>query len=85
MAARKGSALVRVYCEQKERKKAQKKPWELADTSIGNILGVEAKPEEDAGAVEEAGETDYKTGQRFAQHMRNNFRPIVNEEYQTCF
>lgn len=46
MAARKGSAIVRVYREQKERKKAQKKHWELAGTSIGNILGVEAKPEE---------------------------------------
>ena len=72
MAARKGSALVRVYREQKERKKAQKKHWELAGTSIGNILGVEAKPEEDAGAVDEAGETDYKTSQRFAEHMRDS-------------
>ena len=69
MAARKGSALVRVYREQKERKKAQKKHWELAGTSMGNLLGVEAKPEEDAGAVDEAGQTDYKTSQRFAQHM----------------
>ena len=46
MAARKGSALVRVYREQKERKKAQKKHWELAGTKIGNIMGVEARPEE---------------------------------------
>lgn len=46
MAARKGSALVRVYREQKERKRAQKKHWELAGTKIGNIMGVEAKPEE---------------------------------------
>lgn len=46
MAARKGSALVRVYREQKERRKAQKKHWELAGTKIGNIMGVEARPEE---------------------------------------
>ncbi len=49
MAARKGSALVRVYREQKERKKAQKKHWELAGTKIGNIMGVEARPEEVSG------------------------------------
>ncbi|KAK4025233.1 hypothetical protein OUZ56_014308 [Daphnia magna] len=72
MAARKGSALVRVYREQKERKKAQKKHWELAGTKIGNIMGVEARPEEDAGAVDETtGETDYKTSQRFAEHMKS--------------
>ena len=46
MAARKGSAVVRVHREQKERRKAQKKHWELAGTKIGDILGVAAKPEE---------------------------------------
>jgi pre-mRNA-splicing factor ATP-dependent RNA helicase DHX38/PRP16 len=71
MAARKGSAVVRVYREQKERKKAQKKHWELAGTKIGNLLGVEAKPEEDSGPLTAEGETDYKTSQRFAEHMRD--------------
>ena len=71
MAARKGSAVVRVYREQKERKKAQKKHWELAGTKIGDLLGVAAKPEEDAGAVNAEGETDYKTSQRFAEHMQD--------------
>ena len=34
-------------------------------------MGVEARPEEDAGAVDETtGETDYKTSQRFAEHMK---------------
>lgn len=45
MVARKGSALVRVFREQKERKKAQKKHWELAGTTIGNIIGLEKKDE----------------------------------------
>ena len=36
MVARKGSHLVRVYREQKERRKAQKKHWELGGTKIGN-------------------------------------------------
>ena len=51
LAARKGSALVHIYREQKERKRAQEKHWQLAGTSIGNILGVSAKPEEHSGAV----------------------------------
>lgn len=44
--ARKGSLLVRRYREQKERKKAQKKHWEVAGTAIGNIMGIEKKDEE---------------------------------------
>lgn len=39
--ARKGCITVRKFREQKERKKAQKKHWELAGTNLGNILGVE--------------------------------------------
>ncbi|CAG9835051.1 unnamed protein product, partial [Diabrotica balteata] len=35
LVARKGSHLVRVYREQKERRKAQKKHWELGGTKIG--------------------------------------------------
>lgn len=35
--ARKGSALVRTFREQKERKKAQKKHWQLGGTTIGII------------------------------------------------
>ncbi len=33
--------MVRIHREQAERKKAQKKEWELAGTKLGNILGVE--------------------------------------------
>lgn len=45
LIARKGSVTVRHYREQKERKKAQKKHWELAGTKLGNILGM--KKEDD--------------------------------------
>ena len=38
---RKGSRLVRIHREQAERKKAQKKEWNLAGTKLGNILGIE--------------------------------------------
>jgi pre-mRNA-splicing factor ATP-dependent RNA helicase DHX38/PRP16 len=50
LVARKGSPLVRVYREQKERRKAQKKHWELAGTNIGNIMGVK-KTEEKVGSM----------------------------------
>lgn len=72
MVARKGSALVRAYREQKERRKAQKKHWELAGTALGNILGVEKTEEADEKHNLEKDETDYKTDHKFAQHMKDN-------------
>ena len=41
--SRKGSLLVRRFREEKERKKAQAKHWELAGTKMGNVLGIKAK------------------------------------------
>ncbi|XP_046397224.1 pre-mRNA-splicing factor ATP-dependent RNA helicase PRP16 [Ischnura elegans] len=70
IVARKGSALVRAFREQKERRKAQKKHWELSGTTIGNIMGVK-KTEEKDEKVNDKDETDYKTDQKFAQHMKN--------------
>ena len=49
ITARKGSAVVRQQREQKERKKAQKKHWELAGTKLGDIMGV--KKEEEVSAI----------------------------------
>ena len=43
--SRKGCLAVRRFREEKERKKAQHKDWELAGTKLGNLLGVEKKPE----------------------------------------
>lgn len=70
MVARKGSALVRAFREQKERKKAQKKHWEIAGTTIGNIMGVQKKEDEKDDRVNADDETDYKTDQKFADHMQ---------------
>ncbi|PSN46456.1 Pre-mRNA-splicing factor ATP-dependent RNA helicase PRP16 [Blattella germanica] len=53
----------------KERKKAQKKHWEIAGTTIGNIMGVQKKEEKD-DRVNADDETDYKTDQKFADHMQ---------------
>ena len=41
MVSKKGSRLVKIHREQKERRKAQKKEWELAGTKMGNLLGIE--------------------------------------------
>ena len=43
MIARKGSHVVRKHREQRERKKAQHKDWELAGSKLGNILGVKSE------------------------------------------
>ena len=43
VVSRKGCPVVRAHREQKERKRAQKKEWELAGTNIGNIMGVQKK------------------------------------------
>lgn len=70
LVARKGSALVRAYREQKERKRAQKKHWELAGTHIGNIMGVRDRHKDDR---EDPGqETDFKAGQKYARHIRSD-------------
>lgn len=70
LLARKGSALVRVFREQKERKKAQKKHWQLSGTKMGNIMGVEkVRDEAEDKFNADTDEADYKKGQKFAQHM----------------
>lgn len=70
LLARKGSALVRVYREQKERRKAQKKHWELGGTKLGNIMGVEKpKDEGEENFDAENDSANYRESQKFAKHM----------------
>lgn len=69
--ARKGSPLVRVYREQKERRKAQKKHWELGGTHLGNIMGVRDKKKEEIKEQQQP-ETDYKSGHKFAKHISDD-------------
>uniref|UniRef100_A0A3B3B5P0 RNA helicase n=1 Tax=Oryzias melastigma TaxID=30732 RepID=A0A3B3B5P0_ORYME len=70
--SRKGSQLVRKHREQKERKKAQHKHWELAGTKLGDIMGIKKTEEEEPGGREvgEDGKVDYKADQKFADHMK---------------
>jgi pre-mRNA-splicing factor ATP-dependent RNA helicase DHX38/PRP16 len=73
IVSRKGSHLVRVYREQKERKKAQKKHWELSGTKIGNIMGIKKKEDEEDKRFNKDDDTaDYKTDQKFAEHMKSS-------------
>lgn len=67
MVARKGSALVRSYREQKEHRRAQKKHWELAGTKLGNIMGVHDSRKDDKEKPDQ--ETDFKSGQKYANHI----------------
>ncbi|XP_050295240.1 pre-mRNA-splicing factor ATP-dependent RNA helicase PRP16 isoform X2 [Anthonomus grandis grandis] len=71
MVARKGSHLVRVFREQKERKKAQKKHWELGGTKMGNIMGIKKKEDEEEKKFNKEDDcTDYKADHKFAEHMK---------------
>lgn len=67
--ARKGSAAVRARREQRERRRAARKEWELAGTQLGNLIGVKKEDERDDRRIEE-GQTDYRADQKFAEHMK---------------
>uniref|UniRef100_A0A4W5MJE8 Pre-mRNA-splicing factor ATP-dependent RNA helicase PRP16 n=1 Tax=Hucho hucho TaxID=62062 RepID=A0A4W5MJE8_9TELE len=72
--SRKGSQLVRKHREQKERKKAQQKHWELAGTKLGDIMGIKKTEDGDSSGgkpVGEDGKVDYRTDQKFADHMKD--------------
>ena len=66
--AKKGSRLVRIHREQADRKKAQKKEWELAGTKMGNLLGIEKTDDSEDRDAEDR--TDFKENQKFADHMK---------------
>jgi len=68
LVSRKGSRLVRVHREQAERKKAQKKEWELAGTKMGNILGIEKTDDREDKDMDDR--TDFRENQKFADHMK---------------
>lgn len=71
VVSKKGCAVVRVHREQKERRKAQKKEWELAGTRIGDIMGVKKKEEED-----EREERDYKEDYKFADLLQEKTEAV---------
>ena len=66
--AKKGSRLVRIHREQADRKKAQKKEWELAGTKMGNLLGIQKVDDSEDKDADDR--TDFKENQKFADHMK---------------
>jgi pre-mRNA-splicing factor ATP-dependent RNA helicase DHX38/PRP16 len=68
--SRKGSMLVRKHREQQEALKNQKKEWNIAGTSLGNILGV--KEEVDT----EAGKDNYKGESQFADLLKDKAEAV---------
>uniref|UniRef100_A0A670ILY8 Pre-mRNA-splicing factor ATP-dependent RNA helicase PRP16 n=1 Tax=Podarcis muralis TaxID=64176 RepID=A0A670ILY8_PODMU len=69
--ARKGSQLVRKHREQKERKKVHSKfLWQAP--KLGNIMGIKKEEEEEGSnqKLAEDGTVDYRTEQKFADHMK---------------
>ena len=74
---RQGSAVVRHHREQKEKKKAQDKHWEVAGTNLGDILGmVKHDDKEEARLDGEDNDVNYKDAQKFADHMKNKSEAV---------
>ena len=72
VVARKGSNLVAEMRAKKEENKSRDRFWELQGTKMGSLIGVEKSAEEDAdkAAIGQDGDIDYKTGSKFAAHMK---------------
>ena len=66
--SKKGSKLVRYNRDEKERRKAQKKEWELAGSRMGDILGVKSD-EKDENEDELGEESNYKNSHQFAKYI----------------
>lgn len=64
--AKNGSAVVKAFREQKERKKAQRKDWNLKGTQMGNVLKIKQEAE-----VKAETDDDIRNKNKFADHMRN--------------
>ncbi|XP_062584815.1 pre-mRNA-splicing factor ATP-dependent RNA helicase PRP16-like [Saccostrea cucullata] len=73
--ARKGCAVVRIHRDQKEKRKAQKKEWELAGTKIGEIMGVKKEEEKDDKTLEN-GDLDYKADHKFADLLKEKTEAV---------
>ena len=59
---------MRLHREQAERKRSQKKEWNLAGTKLGNLLGVEKVDDTEAKDTDD--HTDFRENSKFADHMK---------------
>jgi len=69
MVSKKGSNLVRVHRDQKEKKKAASN-FKLAGTKMGTLLGVEQTDDREAKDTDD--HTDFREAQKFKDHMNVN-------------
>ncbi|KAK1680311.1 hypothetical protein QYE76_041159 [Lolium multiflorum] len=77
--ARKGSVLVREVREKQSQNKSRQRFWELAGSSLGNILGVEKTSEQvdaDTAVVGDQGEIDFKEEAKFSQHLKEKAEAV---------
>lgn len=72
--AQKGSAIVKYFREQKERKRAQKKEWQLAGTRIGEVMGIKPPEEQDNWT-----EKSHRDAQTFADKVGDMKSEAVSE------
>ena len=74
---RQGSAVVRHHRDQKEKKKAQDKHWELAGTNLGEIMGVQREDDREQLAPDGSeNDINYKDAQKFADHMKDKSEAV---------
>ena len=66
MVAKNGSVTVKRHRDNKEKKKSQKKEWNVAGTKFGNVMGIKEKDE----TVHET-DDDIRNKNKFADHMKN--------------
>ncbi|XP_063535464.1 pre-mRNA-splicing factor ATP-dependent RNA helicase PRP16-like [Cydia strobilella] len=76
--SRKGSALVKAFRLEKERRKAQKKHWKLEGTKLGNIMGIQKKEDEP-----EDGPT--KAAYKYAEHVDSETKDAKEPESKSSF
>ena len=76
VTARKGCLSVRRFREEVEKRKNQLKSWEVAGTRIGDIMGIQKKPEEQAETDESF---NFKDSQKFAQFLSNDKTDAIND------
>ena len=68
--SRKGSKVVRERRQQRERQKQAHEATTMAGTALGNIMGI--KEDEGDSAVAAPVEDAYKSGNKFAQHLKKD-------------
>ncbi|GLE00514.1 hypothetical protein PINS_up009271 [Pythium insidiosum] len=79
VCARKGSELLRVVREQREKSKMRQRFWEVGGSRMGDAIGVKAAPAADDQDEQDAGEGDdkegngggdYKADNQFSTHLK---------------